>query len=99
MNKLILALFITAMCTSKALAWGGQFGNGTFGQYGSNNYQPSSYGNNYPTCTYQPSFSATTYPSLAPGGANTTYYSNGGSATTYPSLAPGGSSTTFYNGF
>jgi hypothetical protein len=83
--------------STKIVAWGGQFGNGSFGQYGSNNYQPSSYGNNYPTCNYQPAGSATTYPSLYNGGPSTTTYSNGGSAITYPSLYRGGPTTTYYS--
>lgn len=85
--------------STKIVAWGGQFGNGSFGQMptisGNNNYQPSSYGNNNPTCTYSGTGTAITTPTY--GGGSTTFYSNGGTAITTPTY--GGGSTTFYSGY
>jgi hypothetical protein len=76
-------------------SYGGAMGMQSFNEgMRSYNYYP-----NYPTGNYRPSFTATTYPSLAPGGSSTAYFSGGGSATTYPSLTPGGASTTYFNGF
>ncbi len=99
-TKILMALFISALCTSKVLAW--QYGNngmptgmthtgynaGTYG-YQSPSIQPIGPCGNFGGGT------AITTPTY--GGGSTTFYSNGGTAITTPTY--GGGSTTFYSGY
>lgn len=92
MNKVLIALFISALCTSQALAQNYRYGGG-FG--GCSNYQSPSI--QYPVCgSYQQPTYASSY-TLPGSGITTTQYSGGINASAFSYTLPGtGITTTTY---